>query len=77
MSGKRKKDNGFSDDIRTVMPFRALLDHEWHMIPALLRNYSRTSSYDQLYWSGKTICLKNVHTKGARCRMVRPHKHMW
>ena len=49
MPCKRKKDNGFSDDSRTVLPFRAPLDHEWHMIPALLRNYSRTSSYDQLY----------------------------
>ena len=49
MPCKRKKDNGFSDDSRTVLPFRAPLDHEWHMIPALLRNYSRTTSYDQLY----------------------------
>ena len=65
MSGKRKKDNGFSDDIRTVMPFRALLDHEWHMIPALLRNYSRTSSYDQLYCSAKTrdsFCGSSIFT---------------
>ena len=35
MPCKRKKDNGFSDDIRTVMLLCALLDHEWHMIPAL------------------------------------------
>ena len=30
-----KKDNVFSDDSRTAMPFRALLDHELYIMPAL------------------------------------------